>query len=40
METLKNWLFLIGHKSAVNLFLIFVYGSLLILISFIGAHVY
>lgn len=38
METLKNWLFLIGHKSAINLFLIFVYGSLLILISFINCH--
>ena len=38
MEALKNWLFLIGHKSAINLFLIFVYGSLLMLISFINSH--
>ena len=40
MEALKNWLFLIGHKSAINLFLILVYVHLLILTSFIGAHVY
>ena len=40
MEALKNWLFLIGHKSAINLFLILVYVHLLILASFIGAHVY
>ena len=38
METLKNWLFLIGHKSAINLFLIFVYAHLLLLISLIASH--
>ena len=38
MEALKNWLFLIGHKSAINLFLILVYVHLLILISFINSY--
>jgi len=38
MEALKNWLFLIGHKSAINLFLIFVYGNLLNLISLINSY--
>lgn len=38
MDFLKKWLPLIGYKTAINLFLIFVYGSLLILISCINCH--
>ena len=38
MNFLKKWLPLIGYKTAINLFLIFVYGSLLILIAFINCH--
>ena len=38
MDFLKKWLPLIGYKTAINLFLIFVYGNLLNLISLINSY--
>ena len=38
MNVFKKWLPILGYKTAINLFLIFVYGSLLMLISFINSH--
>ena len=38
MNFLKKWLPLIGYKTAINLFLIFVYGNLLNLISLINSY--
>ena len=38
MNVLKKWLPILGYKTAINLFLIFVYGSLLMLIAFINSY--
>ena len=38
MNVFKKWLPILGYKTAINLFLIFVYGSLLMLIAFINSY--